>query len=242
MGSFVIGKAWLQMCKSHESYSKSGRRFGFRSFHQKPSSGIYWRSKQDLDWDQSLLLQLHASDQKQNSQTIQSHSETIDNTKPPKRVKLSHNGTDDLMHRIECLKRGHQKRYWRAHNINFTLEHSDFIDLYDTSSVSSLQRESDNTVRVQILISINESQEEGRSYVRRSKWGYRNDRPGMMKFPQFSDACKSTCKSKSDCEDCDCGTTFAVPICFFDLCECVDAKRGLLSPSPSNEDMINGAD
>nr|GEW32628.1 hypothetical protein [Tanacetum cinerariifolium] len=54
----------------------------------------------------------------------------------------------------------------------------------------------------------------------------------MTNFPQFSYACKSTCKSKSDCEDCDCGTTFAVPICFFDLCECVDAKRGLLSPSP----------
>ncbi|GJW62762.1 PsbP domain-containing protein 4, chloroplastic isoform X2, partial [Tanacetum coccineum] len=53
-----------------------------------------------------------------------------------------------------------------------------------------------------------------------------NKSASMMNFPQFSDACKSTCKSKSDCEDCDCGTTFAVPICFFDLCECVDAKRG----------------
>ena len=64
---------------------------------------------------------------------------------------------------------------------------------------------------------------------------------GMMNFPQFSYACKSTCKSKSDCEDCDCGTEFAVPICFFDLCECVDAKLGtLLSPLSSNEDILDG--
>ena len=67
---------------------------------------------------------------------------------------------------------------------------------------------------------------------------------GMMNFPQFSDAaCKSKCKSKSDCEDCDCGTEFGVPVCFVDICGCVDAKLGTLSsPLPSNnEDMINGA-